>query len=64
MVLPFLTFMVDPVMNLMSGPVMNVRGGSTIFRAPRVPKNYSELLLVTPEYHKCVLPLSHNYESY
>ena len=33
MVLPSLTFMVDPT--------MNVRGGSTILRTPGVPKNYS-----------------------
>ena len=44
MVLPPLTFMVDLIMNLMSGPIMNVRGGSTIFRVPGVPKNYSQVI--------------------
>lgn len=42
MMLPPLTFMMDPTMNLMSGPHHECkRRESTILRTPGVPKNYS-----------------------
>ena len=42
MVLPPLTFIVEPTMNLMSGTTLSVRGKSTIHRALEVPKDYSQ----------------------
>ena len=52
MVLPPLTFMVDLT--------MNVRGGSTIYGAPGVPKNFLVIILF---FLTLIISRSHNEES-